>query len=147
MVHSLWPIFERNATTMFSPLEHIYRVWPEFEEPLGFANTSRTPLWTSALDVGPRLPRIRHMSPIVCSGPCFHSRFAWKPSVCSSCWYTRDDDDSASSDSDDGFGSLSSSEYKAYRRQLYQYVIIWHTRCLKKVGKRGHWTSRVLNDK
>ncbi|ETW86521.1 hypothetical protein HETIRDRAFT_99006 [Heterobasidion irregulare TC 32-1] len=59
VVHSLWPISERNATTMFSPLEHIYRVWLEFEEPLGFANMSRTPLWTSALDtVGSRGSRL-----------------------------------------------------------------------------------------
>ncbi|ETW86457.1 hypothetical protein HETIRDRAFT_98975 [Heterobasidion irregulare TC 32-1] len=113
VVPSLWPISEYDASHMLWHLEFVYCVWLEIEAPPGFASTSRTPLWASALDAGACLPTSRPMSLTVCTGPCFRSRFAWQPSVCSRCLHTGDDsmsDDSAASDSDDDFRSLSPSE-------------------------------------
>lgn len=156
VVKSLWPISERDATSMLYNLQYVYRVWLELKPPPLFASTSRTPLRMSSVDSYTSLPNKRSLSLTACTGPCFRSRFVWMPTVCSRCFgprnHVRDGSDDDSTDSDyDELVSLSPSEaaaeYRAYHRHLSRTVDTWRLRCMKEVGKRRGWTSLVLNDK
>ena len=153
-LRSVWHGHDFDPFSMPMWIESTYKAWSTCEVPSRFASTPRVLVPVPPLYPYPTIAEKQHISR-ACTGPCVHSRSAWKPNRCLRCSGWRrssvDDPNPAHSDSHGGVevGEQSGrmTQYRAYLRLVARRVNDWQSCCMQQVNTRGRWTSGVVNTK